>query len=357
MSRKIIKVLVSILGFLLVSSSFALNLESDIILDEATHNSIKISFDEVEWAVGYFVQYDVKSSENWEYAFQWDDIYENNEIIIENLESDTVYYIVVSVIWDDYIEWPLSDEVELSTLINPSAADPLEIESISVLDIKTIELIFNKNLDEFSSREFLIVNKDDNMEDIIILESTIYKVNSVMISLENDLKAGWEYSITIISLLWVDWEKIEAWVDGIENFSIPVDTPVVSESTSEVFDEGEKTPIYDEEYYNNTEVITENNDPNDNEEPTNETSTSWAPSGWTLWEIEDEDNNIELNSAGLVQGNQEVNVSWTNLTDEQLSTNAANADKLPTTWPENWILLVLALVFWITYIVIRKRSV
>ena len=69
---------------------------------------------------------------------------------------------------------------------------------------------------------------------------------------------------------------------------------------------------------------------------------------------------IELNSAWLEQTTQVNNTSWVSVTDEELNKNVTNAwqnsDKLPTTWPENWILLMLALIFGISYILIKKKK-
>lgn len=330
MIKQAIKVSVLFFWIFIYSLSFALNISSDIKLEEASKNSLKISFEEVPWAIWYYLYYDTKSVTDWNYSFEWSDIYDSNVITIQDLKPNTTYYLAVSVYDEDYKEWDLSKEFSFKTIW--WSTDALQLENIEVVDTRTLKLEFNYNLDTNLQREFLISNKNYETQEINIIDSEIENWNLVFINLEKDLDILWEYSITILNLSWTSWETIEAWVDWKEDFIIPEDTPFF------------------------VEVTIDNNDINNQEDLNNDDNFS-------TWVVDsDEILENDLNSAWPEEiQSWSIGIDWQNLSNDDLAKTTVNAtsntEKLPSTWPESIILFFLAIIFWLIVFLFRKKEI
>lgn len=293
MLTKIIKAF--LLSILIFSSTFALNVTSEIKLDEATSDSLQISWDAVDEALCYSVYYDTVSPEDWNYTSD-EMCIDTNEYILENLDASTTYYVAVSVISQDLVEWEKSEEVIFSTLQEWETSTwttreeqdnsiLLKIENTDVLNTTQLKLTFNISLDKDSQREFKVVNKEDTFVELSIESSEIVWDNQVIVTLWDELLANTEYTLTVLSLLWVNWENIELWVDGISNFIVPADVSTL-----------------------NKESISDN-----------------------------------LTEAIVDEENLELNAAWEEWNSNTV-TESKNAETLPTTWPENAILILLALL-------------
>ncbi|MDD3646753.1 MAG: fibronectin type III domain-containing protein [Candidatus Gracilibacteria bacterium] len=293
MLTKIIKAF--LLSILIFSSTFALNVTSEIKLDEATSDSLQISWDAVDEALCYSVYYDTVSPEDGNYTSD-EMCIDTNEYILENLDASTTYYVAVSVISQDLVEGEKSEEVIFSTLQEGETSTGttreeqdnsilLKIENTDVLNTTQLKLTFNISLDKDSQREFKVVNKEDTFVELSIESSEIVGDNQVIVTLGDELLANTEYTLTVLSLLGVNGENIELGVDGISNFIVPADVSTL-----------------------NKESISDN-----------------------LTEAIVDEENLELNAAGE-EGNSNT------------VTESKNAETLPTTGPENAILILLALL-------------
>lgn len=295
-----------LLSMLMFSSTFALSLNSEIKLEEASSDSLKISWEAVEGAFCYSVYYDTISSEDWEYANQ-EMCIEENEYTLENLEATTSYYISVGVISEEELEvWEKSQEISFNTLAvweTPFIASSAQGESISlkienteVLNTTQLKLTFNLALDTNAQREFKVVNKQDSFVELTVETSEVVWNNEVIVTLLDELVASTEYSLTVLSLSWTNWENIELWVDGLSDFIVPSDVTKKSEDSEE-------------------SILVETTDDN-------------------------ELNDIELNSAWEEPNNNTV-------------TTSQDTETLPTTWPGSALLILLALLVGIWLIKFR----
>ncbi len=296
-----------ILWFLVILVSFtttyALSLQWDIKLDEAKSNSLKISWDKVDEAVGYFVYYDtVSHADDKKYSNSLDDMIDWTWATITKLEPNTDYYVAIRVVDWDWNEWDFSNEYKFTT----AALENLKITSVNVIDENNISVVFNTKIDSSKDVEFKITQKDNNLSEIWI-DSTNVDWNTVNIKLSDSLNSNQTYTLTVVSLTWINGEVIDAWVDWVIDFTT-------------------------------WELV-----------PLNSASDTWTTSTW----VTDTNN---LNSASDTW----TTMSWTNLSDSQIKKTAelagAKTKKLPKTWPESWILVIAALLlaFWI--IKFRKQA-
>jgi len=326
----------------------ALVLEWDIKLDEATTDSLKISWNEVDWAIGYFVYYDTQSHfEDKNYANTTDDMVESTGTTLENLDSNTTYYIALKVVDWEWNEWDFSKEYSFSTL--KWEEKNLSIENIKVIDSKNLEVTFNSEIDSSKDIEFKIEEKNNNLNEVNIA-NTLAEGNIVKISLNNELESNKDYTLTVISLTWVNWETIEEGVNGVIDFN-----------SGELIDLNSA----EEENPQNTSAWTSDDNITENPEDTTNNITENPEDTANNASVEEVENTTqnsteELNSAGPSVEPKSTALSWANLTNEQIKKTselaAKKIKKLPQTGPAEWLLIIAALIlaFWI--IKYRKQA-
>lgn len=307
MFKNIVKVLFLLVFTFLYSSVWALELSWDVYLDEAKSNSLTLSWDEVDDALCYSIYYDTDSVAESDYANEALCIW--NNYTLEWLDSDTKYFLSMTVASQDFVEWWLSKEFSFKTLW--SVWESLKLESVEAEYKKQLKLSFNLDLDESKPLEFKIVDKDDDLIELELESVELTWPREVVINLVEDLEAGLEYDLTVLSATWAEWENIEFGVNGIASFIVPDDLKYEDEI---------------EEVENNQETTEEVI-----EEPT----------------IENTD--LELNSASP---------SWEDIATEDLNKNtqmaSETAEDLPSTWPEH--ILIILLAFLISFFVIKSRA-
>ena len=282
----------------------ALEAPSNINLDVATSNSLGIYWDNAEWAEVYSISYWKESWKiNW-YEFEWElVVWEDAKVLIENLNENTEYFIgIMSYDWDNNSS-EYSEEVSFSTLWG---LEDLKINNLNLKDTRTSILEFNVDLDADWLINAIISNKNDDLEDIEIEKYTV-DWNKLELFFVEDLRFWAKYSVTIITLDWVNGEKINAWVDWIVDFDIPEDTLVYSEDNIDNIDLNVATdPILDEN--------------------TDEDMLSWN-------EVE---NNVE---------------------EKIIEAVAKETEALPTTWPaETFLFLLFSLIAGGLFLSLRRRT-
>lgn len=334
-----------------IFSTNALVLEWDIKLEEANTDSLKISWEAVDGAIGYFVYYDTEShSEDKNYSNTSDDMIEGTGTIIENLDPNTTYYVALKVVDWEWNEWEFSNEYTFST--TGWNSNNLAIEKIKVIDSKNIIVVFNNNIDSTKDVEFKIEEKDNNLNEIAI-DNVSVEWNSVFITLNSDLESNKDYTLTVISLTWVNWETIEEWVNWVIDFNTG---EIVELNSADTNNSDWETNISTDD---NSDL--EDNSKTDNASDTNEwnsdTENDWVvnnnsntSSDVTNW---DSTSDTELNSADP-ETTSLTTTDGTNLSEEEIKKTAELAakksEKLPQTGPTEWLLFIAALIlaFWIT---------
>jgi len=313
-----------VLSLITFSNSFALVLEWDINLDNATSDSLSLSWEPVDGALWYFVYYDtVSHADDKEYSNSTDDMIDGTGVTLENLSPDTDYYIALRVVDWDWNEWDFSKEFVYSTLAEENKN--LYIEWVQVANKNKVLVNFNVDIDKTKDIEFKIEDKNDETKTIDINNINV-EWNQVQLDLADDLEANKTYTLTVISLTGINWETINAWVDGVIDFNTWDEVELNSAS---------------ETYSDEAEV---------NEEET-ETGTTDTNTWETL-------TGTELNSAWVDLNTWTTTLSWTNLNNEDIKKTAELAakktEKLPKTGPTEWLLLILALL--VAFVVTRFKK-
>jgi len=165
---------------------------------------------------------------------------------------------------EDALEY--SDEevtIEESVVNEENSEWELQIDNIEVIDTKTLDILFNLELNENSYVDVNIINQSDDLEYIDIEDYEIVWNKLTLLLVEN-LNIS-NYSITIISLEWTNWEIIWAGVDWIIEFNVNEETKQYWEDIIEE-EEEEEVELNSADTTNETEVVIEE----DNNEATNE---------------------------------------------------------------------------------------
>ncbi len=226
---KFLKIFFILSFFSITNFVFALDAPQNVVLKSSTNSSLEISWDKVEWVWAYAVSYWKNTGSGWVYDHELEILVdETATTVINNLESETKYYIAVKAYESDISESEYSSEVSFETTV--ASWEELKINNLDLVDTRNLIVRFNINLDEKSLVNLNIVN-NNNIEEIE-LEKYEIEDNYLKLFLNNDLTLWSEYSITIITLDWINWETINDGVDWIYNFLVNEDTKVyVDENT------------------------------------------------------------------------------------------------------------------------------
>lgn len=299
-----------VLFFVLLSDSFAIDAPMNFKVDD-TSNVNSVVWDNVEWALWYFVYYSTESGiEKW---------YENQSGLIEENKFEwvdliewTTYYLTVVSIDENWEESIYSDEIiiaesntdsevtnneiiENNEIMNNEVIDTtFALESINNLSLDILEVWFTVWLEdsEDAVREFKITNKNDSLDTFNTEFSYVDELDNtkVILTLDRELELGNEYEVVVIAINDINGNNIEAWIDSFEIFT-------VKEITEE----------------ENIEI------------------NSWVDNTDKEVFINEEEN-IELNS-------------WVD-EEQTLEEVAASTTKLADTGPEHILLLIVSIIFW-----------
>lgn len=225
--KKMFIALLSLTALLSFSSAFALTMISAPILSSPTENTLSIDWDDVEGALGYYIYYSKDSGVTDGYDFEWVDLIESSETILENLEKNTAYYVAVTVVDDNGNESQFSPEASFTTgMLSPAVANSaaFALEGVTVLSANQIELSFNALLDDSDDavRELRIVEKQ-SWSEVFVSETVLNNTDSMKLiaTTDTDLVEAAQYDLTIISIEDMDKNNIESGIDGITTFVVP----------------------------------------------------------------------------------------------------------------------------------------
>lgn len=308
---KIIIFLSFIFSFNLVS---ALEAPFNITLDKAWEDTLEISWEWSEWSEIYAVSYWEKSWIGWEYDNDLEIIVSETKTTIEKLSIGKKYFLAVKAYDSEETESEYSEEKTFSTLWELSS---LKIEEITVDDDKTLNMLFNLELDASSNVNLNLINKNDVLNDIEVENYTI-DWKKLKVSLVEWLLELEKYSVTVIELNWKNWEKIESWVDWIIEFEVPKDISIINENLEDKNLELEAAKNNEKVEENIAEPVEDNI-----EEPVKK----------VLWgqTIDRDDNKV---------------IEWV----------AKNKEKLPTTWPaENLLFILFSIIAASMFFILRRK--
>lgn len=303
------------LFFAFILESFAIDAPKNLKLDSSDSNSVKLSWDKQADAVMYDVYYWTKSSKEWWYDNQ-SDLVEENSMTISKLTPWKYYFSVVAINENTDVSW-YSNEVSVNLWWTVQTSD-FALQSIQVLWLNKIELSFTKPVEDIENavREFKVSNKMDSLDAFDVLKAEVNPTNpkNLLLTLDKDTKINNTYEVVIVAIKSEDWKNIESGIDGTEVFQVKdVD-------------------------YTKFENVINSYDPN---------------FSWTVDVTVDNWNvNVDLNSAWeSINTNSGVVANW------NLEKTAEKSKKLPTTWPKEFVvLLLLSFIIWLGFFIVKIKK-
>jgi len=329
--KKLLKLLSFLsLFFVLILESFAIDAPTDLKLDYSNWSTINLSWNVAPEA---YMNYIVYSEQSWlEIGYNMSTSYsEETTAEISDLEVGKTYYFAAISVDENAEESWYSNEL-LVNIPDPNDLSGSQIDFaldyIKLLEYNKIELEFNSELDDSvdALREFKIVNTKDDLDSFEVISADINPNDStkIQVTLDRNTEIWNEYEVVIIAITSALWKNIESWIDNTETFYV---TEIVEEELIEVDLEIELVP--EEEFIVLDELIDD--------------------------EVES-DNNLELNTA------EESHMwnAWANVeawTIENTTLWLADSNtKLPKTWAEHILMLILATILWALIFVFKYKK-
>ena len=311
MRKTLNTIFILILTFMFFLRVDAIDVPSNVQLVNSSENSLEINWDSVPKALWYYVRY---SKNPWTTSwFEWDDLVETNFVELNLLQEKTPYYVYISSVDENWEESVLSDEFMFSTKGNSSNVEEFKLTSIEVIAFNKLKLMFNMDLEQWDNviREFKIVNKKDEFDELDIMDYEVdeERKNELILILEQDAVWNEEYELTVIAIRDKNNRNIELWIDSVENFTIPE----FFENEDNIWLKSAEEP----EIINKPEIVKEP------EVIIDEPEVAKEP----------EEKSVNLN---------EVSIN--------------NNKKLPDTWPEHIIILVLAFLAWMLIFIFKYKK-
>lgn len=298
---KLLLIAVSFTFFVLWVNSVSAEFKST----EKKSDSITFSWESVENALIYKINY---GNISWTYDKSTDYI-DALTYSIFDLTPWTQYYF--SLVWldEDANEIYKSSELSITTPELDEKSDStlknLSLEKAEMVWENMIEISFSNDISDKDedSREFMIENTKDSNELLEVTKSEISKTNkkNLILTLDEKLKVGNTYKVTVLNIRDIYDQNIEFWVDSEAIFT----SKAIEESIIELNSASEEETVL---------------------EATTLEST-WGEVGNISW--------VDLNSA------------WV---DASVLTEASEISKLPQTWPKEILIFLLAVVLsWIVF--------
>jgi hypothetical protein len=315
MSIKIGTLFVALLLCFWVQSVFASKTAPEWLqVLEATDVSLKLDWQDVPDAIGYYLYYGTKTASGGKYEIEWIDLISESEFLLESLIPETPYFMAVTSVDELGTESEYSQELRFATLKvgQTSLADVLRISAVNVKSADTLEFLFTQNLDTsaWAVREFIIEDTKTGKEipvDISDVDSTNPK--NVIVVLANKLNLNTNYKVTVLDISDASGKSIESGVDGFINFKTPVSFDI-------------ELAVWVDEWIDL------------NAAPEEEAS------------VTKEDTNIDtIVKEKPTANNAGVTISSWNIPQNDTLQTAQTSTKLPQTWPTQWFLILISLLF------------
>lgn len=300
--------------------------------------SVELDWQDVADVLWYYIYYGETSGSGSDYDIEGINLIETSDYTLTDLSPETRYYVAITAVDDIGRESDKSPELELVTLASGQEAQAasLRIVEAKAVDESSVELMFSLEMESWNSaqREFIIENSVTGEEiGVDISDILPWKPKSILAILDQELETNTNYKITVLDIRDKDGNTIESGIDAFVNFTTP---STFVTSLEAAWDEEGEDPIEDEIDF------------------------------WSEEMNPDQDKPIEISSEDTPEENQTVtwnrpvgNNAGTTISSEELSGNTLNAaaenEKLPQTWPEYWLLLLVAVMLW-TWLFYKIRA-
>lgn len=304
----------SILLLSLTSIANALELQKWPKLVEATPTTIKVEWEKVDKALGYYLYYGTISWVWVGYQKQYSEFLESTGATIIDLDASKEYYVAVTAVDDAGEEGKYSPETVMKTggssNSQSSSSSKLALQTVKVLSSERIELTFSNSINTSTniSREFKLVNSE--LKNEISIKNSQVNGNKVTLQLSSNLETNKKYDLTVISIQDTNGKSIESWVDGISTFT----TPSTFDSLPDL-------------------------------------NSAWPEETTQTTPLSD------MTSTGQVKdfsGNAGQSIALQEL-EKNTEVAAETNDKLPKTWPEIFFLLLFSLLIGTSVFYFRKK--
>jgi len=329
--KAILKTIVLLFFISSFHNVFATQSPGNIQAIMSSDTSIELDWQDVNDVLGYYIYY-WESSGSWsEYDVEWVDLIETSDHILTNLTPETKYYIAVTAVDDVWSESEKSPELEAMTLAlwEMPQSTSLRVVDAIVIDDSSVELVFSQNMEGWNSaqREFIIENTT-NWEEIWIDISDIVPGNpkNILTILDRKLLPNTNYKVTVLDIRDSEGNTIESWIDAFVNFTTPetfiidLESAWIQNPSTTDTNQDENNNVSDTPEDTNNPQIQDTNNPTENQQDVS--VQSWNTPQW--------------NNAGTTISLDDV--------AQNTVTTAANNEKLPQTWPEHWILLLVTVM-------------
>lgn len=311
---KIIASVFAILGFIHITYSAELSVESVDVIDANTISVIlsenpNLEIGEIDWEMR--VLHDMTLRGGFLDASSLNKV----ELTLEEDLKENTNYSLLSVSWSDgSIDFVTPDEVNGYSAINLESSQEQDIDSIEVIDDRTILVTYRQDLTENSFEYKLLAESK-----IVKIEKPDYFTSEIVVSVESPFVSNKNYILMFIELQDVEGNYLE-FDTGIYDFVTPDISSIKNQEEQEEIQESEILDIIEI-----PEVIIPN-----------EVVDDFTPD--TI------DEEIELNAAGLQEG-----TLW-------VLQAAQEVTHTPQTGAQTWFLVVATLFINSFYYLSRRKK-
>lgn len=322
MKNKILALVLSV--FVLFTGTFSVF--ADLKVNVNNGSSMVLSWDKDSKSTFYQVLYGEKSVNEWKQTFE-SELVEKNEIEILWLKSGTKYYF--NLVWLDsgWEQVYKSPEIEVVTWKWNNESSTFSVVSTKLIWEKTLKIDFSKKLSQSKIDKIeLKIESSANAGDILEIKEikpVAWEANSIEVELAETPVSGTDYKVLVLVVYDEQWNNIKFWIDSESKFvGWKVESTVSPTDSIKVVETKNENNVFDS-------LETKNDEP------------SKLDSAWT------DSKNFKT---GTTLNPSEV---WKNV--EAVSEKKEN---LPKTWPEMFVLLLLALIIsgWVIYFMNKNKK-
>jgi hypothetical protein len=203
--KSILKIglLLFFLGY--ICPTFAGDAPENVQVVKTSGSSISFDWDDVDQVIGYYVYYGTQTASGSSYEVEGIDLIDESEFVLNDLLSDTRYYIAFTSVDEFGTESGYSDEIEYTTL-EPDAVNQtisFRVTDVSTIDETTIQLEFSTDLEigTSASREFIIQEESTGNEILVDISDVLDgEPKKVIVVLGSTLSVATKYKVTVLDI-------------------------------------------------------------------------------------------------------------------------------------------------------------
>lgn len=286
-------------------ASAAFSFKSAPVMATQTSSWVNLTWEKVDWATWYLVMYGTKTGSGWSYESELQDLTEWTWAFVWGLKA-WKYFFAVSAFDSEFNE-VTSPELSADFAWNGASVttavtttSKFTMTNVEILAANQVKVSFSNDLSTDWAKEFMLTPKDNKNSEVKVTEAVLEWTKDLVLTLETNLDPSIEYELVAISATDKDGNTIESGVDWMVAFSTPAEFPGAE--------------------------------------------------------------NVELNSAWPWDLAVPANGTWVTWSWEADGLNAAaaaeSAEALPTTWPKEMFILILALILgWAVAYARRKKLI